>query len=333
MITRKENEYDDFEILTDFENLYEAHKSCRKGKRWKDSVATYDLRDLECTLYLQYLLKSGKYKISEYHCFKVNERGKERDIKSTQYKDRIVQKCLHEKIIIPRIAPTFIYDNGASLKGKGTDFQLDRLKEHLRQYVAKNGTDGYILVGDFSGYFDSIAHDLVNSFYAKEFSDERILQLIYAIHATIPGGVGVPPMHLCAQTMPQADAVLAFRSADRALLTEEMVALCGEVEIMTDDGSLGKQGFAAQGVAEMLAKKPYVAVFACGPKIMLKTTYEAAAAAGVPCWVSLEERMGCGLGACLTCATPIRDETGRKVMKEACKDGPVFRGEEVIWDG
>ena len=149
----------------------------------------------------------------------------------------------------------------------------------------------------------------------------------------VGGGVGVPPMHLCAQTMPQADAVLAFRSADRALLTEEMVALCGEVEIMTDDGSLGKQGFAAQGVAEMLAKKPYVAVFACGPKIMLKTTYEAAAAAGVPCWVSLEERMGCGLGACLTCATPIRDETGRKVMKEACKDGPVFRGEEVIWDG
>lgn len=192
MITRKKNKYDDFEILTDFENLYEAHKSCRKGKRWKDSVATYDLRDLECTLYLQYLLKSGKYKISKYHCFKVNERGKERDIKSTQYKDRIVQKCLHEKIIIPRIAPTFIYDNGASLKGKGTDFQLDRLKEHLRQYVAKNGTDGYILVGDFSGYFDSIAHDFVNSFYAKEFSDERILQLIYAIHATIPGGVGVP---------------------------------------------------------------------------------------------------------------------------------------------
>ena len=68
-------------------------------------------------------------------------------------------------------------------------------------------------------------------------------------------------------------------------------------------------------------------------KIMLKTTFEAARAAGVPCWVSLEERMGCGLGACLTCATPIRGADGQKVMKEACKDGPVFRGEEVIWDG
>ena len=95
----------------------------------------------------------------------------------------------------------------------------------------------------------------------------------------------------------------------------------------------GGEGFAARGVAEMLAKKQYAAVFACGPKIMLKTTFEAARAAGVPCWVSLEERMGCGLGACLTCATPIRGADGQKVMKEACKDGPVFRGGEVIWDG
>ena len=102
---------------------------------------------------------------------------------------------------------------------------------------------------------------------------------------------------------------------------------------MTDDGSLGQKGFAAQGVAEMLKRKRYAAVFACGPKIMLKTTFEAAQAAGVSCWVSLEERMGCGLGACLTCATPIRDRDGNRVMKEACKDGPVFRGEEVIWDG
>ena len=149
----------------------------------------------------------------------------------------------------------------------------------------------------------------------------------------VGGGVGVPPMHFCAQRMSDCDAVLAFRSADRALLTGEMASLCGETLVMTDDGSLGSRGFAAQGVAEMLAKKQYAAVFACGPKIMLKTTFQAAQAAGVPCWVSLEERMGCGLGACLTCATPIRGADGQKVMKEACKDGPVFRGGEVIWDG
>ena len=56
MITKKKIEYDNFDILTDFENLYNAHRECRKGKRWKDSVASYDIRAIECTLYLQAML-------------------------------------------------------------------------------------------------------------------------------------------------------------------------------------------------------------------------------------------------------------------------------------
>lgn len=148
----------------------------------------------------------------------------------------------------------------------------------------------------------------------------------------VGGGVGVPPMHFAAQRASAADAVLAFRSADRALLQQEFKGLCGHVTVMSDDGSIGTQGFAAQGAAAMLEAHSYDAVFACGPKIMLKTTFEACRKAGVPCYVSLEERMGCGLGACLTCATPIRSADGSRTVKEVCKDGPVFRGEEVIWD-
>lgn len=210
MITKKDNEYDDFRILTDFGNLCEANRNCRKGKLWKDSVASYDLKSLESTVYLQYLLESGRYKMGEYHCFAVKERGKERDIKSTQYKDRVVQKSLHENIIIPQMAPTLIYDNGANLKDKGTDFQLARLKEQLRHQVAVHGTDGYILVGDIHHYFENIGHDLVNQMYAREFSDERILALIYAIHATIPGGVGVP----LGNQLSQDDALLALSPMD-----------------------------------------------------------------------------------------------------------------------
>ncbi len=148
----------------------------------------------------------------------------------------------------------------------------------------------------------------------------------------VGGGVGVPPMLFAAQRAEAADAVLAFRSRDRALLVEEFRPLCGRVLVMSDDGSIGTQGFAARGAADMLAQRPYAAVFACGPGIMLKTTYAACREAGVPCYVSLEERMGCGLGACLTCATPIWDPDGGQTMKEVCKDGPVFRGEEVVWD-
>ncbi len=148
----------------------------------------------------------------------------------------------------------------------------------------------------------------------------------------VGGGVGVPPMHFAAQRFSDTDAVLAFRSKDRALLFQEFEAQCSSVTVMSDDGSLGIQGYAAQGVQSMLSQTDYRAVFACGPKIMLKTTYEVCRKAGIPCYVSLEERMGCGLGACLTCSTPIRTPDGGRIMKEVCKDGPVFRGEEVIWD-
>lgn len=146
------------------------------------------------------------------------------------------------------------------------------------------------------------------------------------------GGVGAPPLSFAAQRLREADAVLAFRSADRVMLRKEFAACCGMVKIMTDDGSAGQKGFAAQGVREMLGQGGYEAVFACGPGIMLKTVAEAAEKAGVPCYVSMEERMGCGIGACLGCSVPLRDSNGTRHMARACADGPVFRAEEVIWD-
>ena len=210
MRTRNENIFDSFENLSSFENLYNAHKSCRKGKRWKDSVAIYDIRALESTLYLQWLLRTDRYQISEYNCFQVNERGKVRDIKSTKYKDRVVQKSLYDNLLEPRMMPTLIYANGASQKGKGTDFQIDILTEDLRSFWRRNGTDGYILVCDLKGYFDSIKHKLVDDIYAGEFKDEKVMALIRHIHASIPGGVGVP----LGNQLSQIDALLAASPID-----------------------------------------------------------------------------------------------------------------------
>lgn len=207
---RESNPYDDFNIITDFENLYQAHRSCRSGKLWKDSVAHYELTALESTTYLQYLLQSGKYKISEYHCFKVNERGKERNIKSVKYKDRVVQKNLNDNIFIPFIMPKFIYENGASQRGKGTDFQLELLKKHLQEEVAKNGVGGYAVIGDFRDYFNSIIHEVINGIYEGYFTDEKLLSLIRHIHASIPGGVGVP----LGNQLSQVDALLVPNKID-----------------------------------------------------------------------------------------------------------------------
>lgn len=210
MRSRKANDCDDFQLVSGYSNLYKAHLSCRRGKRWKDSVASYDLRAPESTLYLRHLLESGKYEMGEYRCFTVNERGKKREIKSIKYRDRVVQKSLNDNVIVPRMIPKLIYENGSSQKGKGTDFHLALLKRHLREQYKESGAAAYILAGDFKGYFDSIRHDLVNEIYEKEFSDERIRGLIRHIHSSIPGGVGVP----LGNQLSQADALLALNDMD-----------------------------------------------------------------------------------------------------------------------
>lgn len=224
----KKNQYDDFGILSDYKNLYNAHLSCRKGKRWKDSVASYDMRAPECTLYLKYLLETGQYRIGEYKCFTINERGKEREIKSVKYKDRVVQKCLNDNILTPCMIPKLIYENGASQKGKGTDFHLKLLKRHMQEHYKKHGAAGYILIGDFKSYFDSIAHELVNEIYKKEFKDTRLIGLIEAIHASTQGEKGLP----LGNQLSQMDALLAANAMDH--MVKERLRIRGYGRYMDD---------------------------------------------------------------------------------------------------
>lgn len=145
------------------------------------------------------------------------------------------------------------------------------------------------------------------------------------------GGIGVPPMLLTAKCADAADAVLGFRSAERRMLTDAFDAVCGKVLCMSDDGSCGQQGYVADGVRQMLAQGEYAAVMACGPRMMLRTVAAAAQEAGVLCYVSMEERMGCGIGACLVCACKTQKD-GKTGYQHVCKDGPVFPAEEVCWD-
>lgn len=147
----------------------------------------------------------------------------------------------------------------------------------------------------------------------------------------VGGGIGVPPLLGCAKTAwGNCDAVLGFRSADRAMLLDDFRDCCKDVVVMSDDGSLGEHGFVDAGVRKLLsAGETFDAILACGPKAMLKSVVKAAEEFGVPCQVSMEERMGCGVGACLVCAC----QTADGHMKHVCKDGPVFDAGEVDWNG
>ena len=146
----------------------------------------------------------------------------------------------------------------------------------------------------------------------------------------VGGGIGVPPMLGCAKwTAGRSTAVLGFRSADRAMLSEDFQKSCKEIFLCSDDGSIGRHGFVDAQVRDILEKdKSFTAILACGPKPMLKNVAAVAAGFGVPCQVSMEERMACGVGACLGCAIQMADGT----MKHVCKDGPVFDAGEVDWN-
>ena len=146
----------------------------------------------------------------------------------------------------------------------------------------------------------------------------------------VGGGIGVPPMCGCAQyTMGKSTAVLGFRSKDKAILLNCFEDECAKVLLATDDGSMGHHGFVDALVRQELEQdKAYDGVLACGPKPMLRSVARVAEEFGIPCQVSMEERMGCGVGACLVCACDMADGS----RKHVCKDGPVFDSKEVDWN-
>ena len=146
----------------------------------------------------------------------------------------------------------------------------------------------------------------------------------------VGGGIGVPPLLGYAEAFHKNTvAVLGFRSADRVILADRYQYACKGVYLCTDDGSLGRHGFVDAQVRDILEQdKSFTAILACGPKPMLKNVAKVAAEYGVPCQVSMEERMACGVGACLGCAIQMADGT----MKHVCKDGPVFDAKEVDWN-
>ena len=146
----------------------------------------------------------------------------------------------------------------------------------------------------------------------------------------VGGGIGIPPLRGCAQhTQGRSTAILGGRSADKIILKNCFEEECAKVMVATDDGSMGHHGFVDALVRQELEQdKAYDYVLACGPKPMLRNVAKVAEEFGIPCLVSMEERMGCGIGACLVCACDMADGS----RKHVCKDGPVFDSKEVDWN-
>ena len=159
---------------------------------------------------------------------------------------------------------------------------------------------------------------LGNGFPIDEYKDKRVL--------LVGGGIGIPPLLYCADSLAEPVFAVGYRSETYLL---EDLKKRGEVHVATEDGSLGTAGNVIDAIKADSVKADVI--MSCGPMPMLRALKAYAAEAGIPCYVSMEERMACGIGVCLgcVCGTEHVDEHSHVNNARICKDGPVFDAKEV----
>ena len=153
--------------------------------------------------------------------------------------------------------------------------------------------------------------------------------------AILGGGIGIFPLYELAKNAKaqglDVNTYLGFRSKNFVVLEKEFASVSNNLILTTDDGTYAKPGFAINFLKEDIEAGEIDCIYACGPLPMLKAVRELAIKKGIPCQISLEERMGCGLGVCLGCAVRTADSTEESPKYiHVCKAGPVFEAKEVI---
>ena len=197
--------------------------------------------------------------------------------------------------------------------------QVDKDKNALRIVYRVVGAGTEEMSGYQAGDTVAIIGPLGNGFMQRE-NKKAIL---------IGGGIGIPPMvQLAEELKDKAEVQVVAGYRDELFLTEELKAR-GSLYIATEDGSTGTKGTVIDAIKEQAIDGDVI--YACGPMPMLRAIKEYATEHGIECQVSLEERMACGIGACLACVcqSKEKDEHSNVNNKRICKDGPVFLAEEV----
>ena len=198
--------------------------------------------------------------------------------------------------------------------------EIDREKGTLRivYRVVGKGTEEFSKAE--AGDSFEILGPLGNGFPIEEAKGKKVLM--------IGGGIGVPPMLQTAKEIEGEEIIVSgYRNQD--LFLKEELESAGTLFIATEDGSVGTKGNVVDAIRENQIEADMM--FACGPKPMLRALKNYALEKGIPCWISMEEKMACGVGACLACVCQSKDVDSHSHVhnKRICKDGPVFLSTEV----
>ena len=177
------------EEIATLQNLYVAAKEAIKLLTWKQSVQRFLISILFRIFKAKNDLINGVDVRQGFICFNISERGKPREIQSLHFFERFIQKFVF-KFALERFLKTLIKENSASQKGKGTLFAQQTFEKHLREFLRKYG-GGYILLIDFSKYFENIRHEPLIEFYNKHFHDEKLRTLLIKAVTAYEKGLGL----------------------------------------------------------------------------------------------------------------------------------------------
>ncbi len=188
----------DFQKLTCFKNLYRAFLSASKGKGSRRGAMRFNANALSNLHEMKQALLDHSYQIGAYYEFEVSE-PKKRTIKAGTFQDKVLQHCLCDDVLLPKLRRVFIRDNYAGQIGKGTLYGLNRLSENMSDYYRAHGADGFILKCDISKFFYSIDHEKMKECLARYIEDEDILWICGLFIDSAGGQRGLPLGNQCSQ--------------------------------------------------------------------------------------------------------------------------------------
>lgn len=152
----------------------------------------------------------------------------------------------------------------------------------------------------------------------------------------VGGGCGIAPLGALAQELKdhgkEVYVLLGAQNKDKLICEQDFIKARANVQVATDDGSWGVHGYVTELLERLITQTKVDHVYCCGPLPMTKVVAQIAKKNSLPCQVSLEERMGCGIGACIGCVCKTQDDKGKIHYKKVCKDGPIFDSREVMFD-
>ena len=181
------NKYDNFDNIITYQNYYQSLENCNKGVGYKRSVQEFNQNAITQIHEIIGTIESGQIPaLSKVKKVLIRERGKERIITPIRIDDRITQKVVCDNCLVDSVQRHLIYDNGASTKGKGTNFARNRIYEMMNRAVQQYGSDFYVLKFDFKSFFDSIPHQTCIDILNETFKDKRVAGFVVGIIKSYP---------------------------------------------------------------------------------------------------------------------------------------------------